>query len=486
MTQAATPTLPVYNDTPVKIMIYPAVIFLLFGMLVGVFLSFNGFVFPDYYQGEYIHFGRIRPVHVQGVALLWLFSADIGLLYYVIPRLCGTALWSSKLAYAACAVHWSCLLLGVFSFPWGTNSGWEYAELPMWLGGMIPIKALFTLAWVLFGINTFMTIINRNESRLYVSIWYTMAAIIWTAVTVFFGNFAIEMIPGGISRVNMNYFYVHNLVGLIFTPLGLASTYYFVPKIAQAPLYSHRMSMIGFWTIAFTYAWVGAHHIIHGPISQWLQTVSIVFSFWLLIPVWTVVANLFLTLKGHWNRYTQSAAMRFLMAGNLFYLFTAMQGSLQAFRNVNEITSKTDWIVGHAHMALFGTFTYFAIAGVYHVIPVITKKPLWSKTLADWHFTMTLLGSLIFFAALWVGGYFQGLEWARWAEGANFAEMRARLGPLSFLETVANMRIWWLMRALGGTFILIATTLFVVNIYNTIVLPARVKDEDAEPTRAGN
>jgi cytochrome c oxidase cbb3-type subunit 1 len=472
-----------YEDRPVAFMLYPAIIFMIMGMIFGVFISVNGFLLPDYFAGEYVHFGKVRPVHVGNVTLLWLLSADIGLLYFLVPRLCGVPLWSYKMALWSSILWWFSLIIGVYSYPLGTNYGWEYAELPMFVS-WIPVKPIVTLAWLLVVINLFMTIINRKYVKMYVSLWYTMGTLIWTTVTFIVGSYSLEFLPGGISRVNASFFYVHNLVGLIFTPMGLASTYYFLPKIANTPIYSHRLSMIGFWSIAFVYAWIGAHHIIHGPVSQWLQTTSIVFSIWLFIPVWTVVANFFGTLQGQWQQYTQKASIRFLMMGTLFYLLTCIQGPLMALRNVNEITSKTDWVIGHSHISLYGTFTFFAIAGIYYAVPVITRKPLWSESLANWHFTLNLFGSLFFMLSLWVGGFLQGLQWASWATGTSYAEFHNNLSALPFLETVGDMYYWWLMRSLGGIIILIGNLLFVVNIYNTIVLKPKYEEPNYQESKA--
>lgn len=473
------PKIP-FNDLPVKLMIYPAVVFLVLGMFFGTFIAFNTFIFADYFAGEYIHFGRVRPVHVSHVTLLWLLSANVGLIYYITQRLCGVPLWSQKLAIVSAVIWWAVLIPGVYSFPFGTNWGWEYAELPVSLG-WVPIKALFTLAFVLAAVNVFMTVANRKYEKMYVSLWYIMGTMIWTSFTVSAGYWGLLMVPGGISRVNVSWFYVHNLVGLIFTPMGLATAYYFLPKLANTPIYSHRLSMIGFWTVAFVYAWVGAHHMIHGPISQWLQTVSIIFSIWLFIPVWTVVANLFATMKGQWEQYTQSAPIRFLLMGNFFYLMTCIQGPIMSLRNVNEITSKTDWIIGHSHISLFGTFTFFAIAGIYGTLPVLTKKPLWSKRLADWHFSLTFLGAMLMFIPLFLGGFFQGLQWASWADGSSYPEFHNNLAKLPFLTTVSDMYPWWLVRAISGLVILFGNILFLVNVFNTIVLKPETRP--TVPTR---
>jgi len=462
----------IYNDEPVKWLLYPALCFLIFGMLVGLFISINGFLMPDYFSGEYIHFGRVRPVHVGSVLLLWLLSADVGLLFYLVPRLCGRSLWNPTLAKIGISIWWFSLIFGNLSYPFGTNWGWEYAELPMFVA-FVPVKVIFLVGWLMMAATMLVTIAGRVYEKMYVSLWYSLGAIIWTTITVYIGWFYIYQIEGGISRVNASFFYVHNLVGLIFTPMGLAIAYYFLPKFANTPIYSHRLSMVGFWSIAFTYAWIGAHHIIHGPVSQWLQTTAIVFSLWLFIPVWSVVTNLFGTLRGNWKKYLESPGIRFIMMGNVFYLLTCVQGPLMALRNINEITSKTDWVIGHSHISLFGTFTFFAIAGVYYVIPRIVKKPLWSPELADWHFTLNLFGSLFFILPLWIGGFLQGLEWANWANGKTYAEYLQNISVVPFIETVAHMQPWWLLRTLGGAIVVFANFIFVFNMFNTIILPPR-------------
>lgn len=453
-------------------MIYPAVFFMVIGMFFGVFNAFNTFVFPDYFSGEYIHFGRLRPIHVGHVLFLWLLSADVGLCYYFVPRLCGVSIWNPRLAYCSIALWWTSLVIGIYSYAWGTNSGWEYAELPTWVG-FLPIKFMLLISWVLFGINIYMTVANRKFNKMYVSLWYIMGTVLWAGFTIFVGSFAINWIPGGISRVNASFFYIHNVVGLIFTPMGLATAYYFLPKLANVPIYSHRMSMVGFWSIAFVYAWIGAHHIIHGPMSQWLQTTAIIFSIWLFIPVFTVVYNLHHTLDNNWDKFTNSPAIRFIIMGNIFYLITCVQGPLMALRNINEITSKTDWVIGHSHISLFATFSFFAMAGVYYAVPSMLDKPLWSQRLARWHYSWTIWGSIPFILSLWIGGFIQGMLWARWTEGTTYAEFHSQLSQFSFLQTIVEMRPWWILRAIGGTMVFFASLFFGINIFNTILLKPR-------------
>lgn len=465
-----------YNDTPVKLMVYPALIFMVIGMSIGVFLAFNAYVFPDYFAGEYVHFGRVRPVHVHSVAILWLYSVGVGLFYFLVPRLCGVPIWSPKVAYWSAGIWWFSLVTSTFSYPFGTNFGWEYAEIPNWVW-WVPVKPLFVIAWVLVLVNIFGTIATRKFQKMYVSLWYAMGTMIWGTFTYLAGAYMVNMVPEGISRVNVSWFYVHNLVGLIFTPMGLAAAYYFLPKAANTPIHSHKLSMVGFWSIAFVYGWIGAHHMIHGPISQWLQTVSIIFSIWLFIPVFTVVHNLFMTIFVKWKEFTMSVPVRFITMGTLFYFITCIQGPLMALRNVNELTSKTDWVIGHAHVALYATFTFFAFAGVYVVIPAITKKPIWSNRMSELHFSLNMLGTIPFLVALQLGGFYQGMLWASWADGTTYAEFHNNLSVLPFLETNALMQPWWLLRAIGGAIILFANIIFVINIFNTILLEPREQEE---------
>ena len=244
----------------------------------------------------YLSYGRLRPLHVNGMLFGWLLAADMGLAYYIVPRLCGVKLWSEKLGVAT-AILWNVIILGaVVALLGGYNHGFEYAELPM------PLAILVVIAWVMFGLNIFATIATRKYQQMYVSIWYIMGTILWTAFVYLTGNFAGGFHAAGVNQANLNWMYMHNAVGLIFTPIGLGVAYYFIPRASNTPLYSHRLSMVGFWSLAFVYVWTGAHHMLHGPISQWLQTIAITFSVMLLIPVWAVVYNFFATMKGQWHQ----------------------------------------------------------------------------------------------------------------------------------------------------------------------------------------
>jgi cytochrome c oxidase cbb3-type subunit 1 len=427
-----------------------------FLMAAGLFFVVSGIYalviaaklqFPTFLGSvSWLTYGRMRPVHTNGMLFGWLLAADMGLIYYLVPRLCGVKLWSEKLGLATLGL-WITIILGaVVTLSLGFNQGLEYAELPLWL------DILVVIAWIMFGVNIFATVAIRKYQQMYVSLWYILASILWTAFVYLVGNFA-TMFTSGVNQANLNWFYVHNAVGLIFTPLGLALGYYFIPKASEAPLYSHRLSMIGFWSLAFVYVWTGAHHMLHGPISQWLQTVSILFSVMLMIPVWSLVWNFFATMKGQWHQLKDNVPIKFLMSGTIFYLLTCFQGPMHSLRTVNAIVSKTDWIVGHAHMAVLGAFSFFAVGGAYYAIPRMLKTKLHSQALANASFWMWLVGGLSFFVSLWIGGFLQGLQWND--------------PSIPFIDTVKFMQPFWAVRLIGGILMFGGILLFFWNILAT-------------------
>jgi cytochrome c oxidase cbb3-type subunit 1 len=417
------------------------------------------FVWPDLLGTvAVLTYGRLRPLHVNGMLFGWLLAADMGLVYYVIPRLCGVKLWSEKLGVAT-AVLWNVIILGaVVSLLAGWNQGLEYAEFPLVL------DILVVVAWVMFGWNVFATIAKRKYVQMYVTIWYVMGTILWTAFVYILGNFG-TLFATGVNQANLNWMYVHNAVGLIFTPVGLALAYYYIPKSGNIPLYSHKLSMIGFWSLAFIYVWTGAHHMLHGPISQWLQTIAIFFSLMLLIPVWTVVYNFFATMKGQWQQLQISVPLKFLLSGVVFYLLTCFQGPMHALRSVNAIVSKTDWIPGHAHMALLGAFSFFAIAGMLYTIPRIFKTKLHSDAMANWSFWLMMIGGLGFFVTLWLGGFWQGWQWNN--------------PSIPFIDTVVSLKPIWTVRFFSGVLIFAGITLFLYDIMATVIGTGRDSAEGA-------
>lgn len=441
-------TAVVHADTTAKWFLISSIAYFFIVGIIAVTIAAK-FVWPSLLGSvQYLTYGRLRPLHVNGMLFGWLLAADMGLTFFMIPRLCGVKLWSEKLGVATAALWNVIILSAVVCLLLGINQGLEYAELPL------ALDVLVVIAWIMFGANIFMTVASRKYDQMYVSIWYIMGTILWTAFVYLTGNFAV-LFATGTNQANLNWMYVHNAVGLIFTPVGLAIAYYFIPKSSNMPLHSHKLSMIGFWALAFVYVWTGAHHMLHGPISQWLQTIAIAFSVMLLIPVWAVVYNFFATMKGQWHQLKDNVPLKFLMSGVVFYLLTCFQGPMHSLRSVNAIVSKTDWIPGHAHMAVLGAFSFFAIAGTYYMIPRVYKTRLFSDALGNWSFWMLMMGGLGFFVTLWLGGFWQGWQWNNPA--------------IPFIDTVVALKPVWIVRFFSGILMFVGIVLFAYNIMATIL-----------------
>ena len=436
------------QDSASKILIYCSLGYLALGMSLGIVTALK-MIWPGIGDFEIMSFGRIRTVHTNMVMFGWLLQVDLGLLFFILPRILHTKLFSEKLGMVMAGLLNVALVGGFIGILTGHMKNVEYGELPR------PFDILIVICWVLFAINVFGTIAQRRVKYLYVTVWYSMGAVIWTTFVYLTGNF-VSQLPGiqGVNQANLVWFYVHNAVGLVFTPLGVAAAYYLIPKSLNTPLYSHRLSLVGFWVISFTYVWTGAHHMINGPISYWLQTVAILFSFSLIIPVVAVVTNFFGTFGAAPRKTRMAGAVpKLLLMGTVYYLLTCLQGPFQAIRSVNVLVSKTDWVVGHAHMALLGAFSYFAMAGVYYVIPRIIGKNLYSEKLANVHFWLMTFSTFPFFAILWLSGVIQGFMW---------------LNPENtFLETLRVMRPYHGIRMLSGFLILASVVVFIYNIMET-------------------
>ncbi len=448
------------RDRASLLMILSSCVYLLLGMTYGLIVALK-MVWPSIGEFEFLTFGRVRMVHTNVVLFGWLLQADLGLVLWILPRLLKTKLFSQKLAYVTWGLFNIAALGGVAAIMMGHAKAIEYAEIPF------PFDLLIAAAWVTFAINVFGTLAKRKSKFLYVSVWYAVGAVIWTTFVYIIGNF-ITVLPGvsGINQANLSWFYVHNAVGLVFTPMGISIAYYMIPKELKTPLYSHKLSLVGFWVISFVYVWTGAHHMIHGPISHWLETVAILFSFSLIIPVIAVVTNFF----GTYNAAPKGTKMKgaiakYFYAGTVFYLLTCLQGPFHAMRSVSTIVSKTDWVVGHAHMAVLGAFSFFAFGGIYYVLPRIMGRRLYSQKLADWHFWLTFLAGIPFFAILWVSGVLQGFKW---------------LEPsVTFVESLRLMKPYHAIRMLTGAMIIGAQFIFIYNIWETM-FGAKTPEEEGE------
>jgi len=456
----------VTGDVTARLMIGTSLVFLLVGMLAGALLGLK-LIVPAFAEMPFLSFGRLRPFHTNAILFGWLLQAGIGLMFYIVPRLCNTRLWSEKLGVASWLLLNIAVLGGGSSLLLGYNKGIEYAELTT------PFAAVVTVTWVLVAVNIMLTVHQRRVRYLYVALWYTLGTLIWTAVVYISGNFAVLFVDG-INQANIAYFYMHNAVGLVFTPIGLAAAYYFIPKSVKAPLYSHTLSIFGFWIIAFVYVWTGAHHMLFGPSSHWLETVAILFSFSLIIPVAFVVTNFYGTFRNAGVKGLAAPEAKFMLAGTTYYLLTCLQGPAHASRTLNQVIGKTDWVVGHAHMAVVGAFTFIAIGGIYYALPRMFRRPLYSVRLGQWHFWISLVLSVPFVVSLMIGGFLQGLAW---------------MDPsIPWIETLAIMKPYWVIRLFTGAGLILAQLLFVWNVVLTIWptrVPAPVPSTETEGLAAG-
>lgn len=448
----AVPEAPLVNRALVRAWLSWSLVWLTLFPLVGLLISFKFHVPELLGETSWLTFGRLRPVHVNGV-IFGAFSAPLlGMLYYMVPRLCGRPMAAERLGWWA--LHgWNLFLVaGSLSLLMGYNSGFEAAEYP-W-----PVNIVRYAVLALVTGQALATIFRRKERGFYVALWYVMAALVWTLLNLILGGVILPYVTmSGISNATLHGLYIHYVVGLWITPAGLAVIYYFMPLAAKNALYSHRISLLGFWSLALFYPFVGLHHYIFSPIPYQHQTISIMTSMMLIVPVWAVVTNIFGTATRHWGEIVggdsaEHYSAKFLLLSALYYLLACFQGSTEALRRMQELTHFSDFVISHAHGTIFGTFIIGIMGGMYYLWPRVTGRQLWSAKLASWHLWLTIAGFSLMFLGLAAQGFIQGsmLEY-----GANF------------VDTVKEMRPWWITRTLAGATMDIGIVLMMVNFYCT-------------------
>ncbi len=439
-----------------KFFMLSSLVWLVLGMGYGL-LGAIEFSYPDITKGiPQLSFTHLRPAHVNTVAFGWLSMANIGSALFIIPALCKTKLYSEKLANFVCWV-WNLVIgLGGISLLNGYTEGREYAEYRE------PFDVLVIIGLFLISYNLFRTVLNRTVKKLYVSVWYIMGAFFWMPLIYIVGNRTFVAMDG-LNDGILNWFYGHNILGMWFTVLGVGIAYYMLPKMSGKPIWSHSLSMLGFWTIAFFYATTGTHHLLQSPVPEWLKALAVIFSAALVIPVITVLTNFYMTMKGSWWMLTTNMPLRFVMTGAFWYFITCIQGPFQATRGVNWYIHFTQWVVAHAHVALLGTFTFFVSGSLYYGIQRLTGKRIYSVRLVKWHYWLLLVGFVIFFLSLTIAGLQQS---AGWALGYSVNQWSVMLPPM------------WLFRAIGGTLMFFSSCLFAYNIFKTMT--AKTTSSDAE------
>jgi cytochrome c oxidase cbb3-type subunit 1 len=378
-----------------------AVVWLVLASFAGLISSIKLHA-PDWWvQYDWLTFGRIRPIHLNMVAYGWCSLAGIGVALWLIPRLLKKRLIGAKYALVGAALWSTGVFAGTVAIGMGHSDGLEWLEFP-W-----QIDILLVIGGALVGFPLWLTLLRRKVESLYVSVWYIGAGLLWFPILFVIGNW-----PGlhfGVQQATTNWWFGHNVLGLWFTPLGLAAAYYFIPKVLGKPIHSYNLSLLGFWSLAFFYSQVGGHHLIGGPVPSWFITIAIVQSMMMVIPVFAVAVNQHMTVLGNFRALIYSPTLRFIVLGAMMYTAASVQGSLEALRSVNTVTHFTHYTVAHAHLGLYGFFSMVMFGSIYFIMPRVMNWEWPFPSLIALHFWLVLVGFSIYFIWLSIGGWLQGL-----------------------------------------------------------------------------
>lgn len=479
-----------YDYTVAKMFMLTTVLLGIVGMLVGVILAWQ-LAFPGVNLmlgeglGEYTNFSRLRPLHTDAVIFGFTLSGIWATWYYVGQRVLKVSMAESKFLMALGKLHfWLYLLVVVAvvgSLLMGITTSKEYAEFE-W-----PIDIAVVVVWVIWGMGLFGLIGIRREKSLYISIWYYIATFLGIAMLYLFNNMAIPtyFASGGIGAwyhsVSMysgtndalvQWWYGHNAVAFGFTVPIVAMIYYFLPKESGQAVYSYKLSLLAFWGLMFVYLWAGGHHLIYSTVPDWMQTMGSVFSVVLILPSWGSAINMLLTMKGEWQQVAASPLIKFMILASTFYMFSTLEGPIQAIKSVNALAHFTDWIVGHVHDGVLGWVAFMIMAALFHMAPRVFKREIYSKSLMNTQFWIQTLGVVLYFTSMWIAGITQGMMWRAHDEFGNLA--------YSFIDTVSVLHPYFTIRAVGGTLYLLGMFLFAYNMYKTMTSARRVEESELQ------
>ncbi len=463
-----------YDNKIVKKFLFASILFGAIGMIVGLLLAVM-FIFPNLTDGiSWLSFGRLRPLHTNAVIFAFVGNAIFAGIYYSMQRLLKARMYSDVLS----AIHfwgWQLIIIAaVITLPLGFTSSKEYAELE-W-----PIDIAIAVVWVVFGINMIMTIFKRRERHIYVAIWFYLATFVTVAVLHIFNSLELPVhglksysAYAGVQDALVQWWYGHNAVAFFLTTPFLGLMYYFLPKAANRPVYSYRLSIIHFWSLIFLYIWAGPHHLLYTALPEWAQNLGVVFSVMLLAPSWGGMINGLLTLRGAWDKVRVDPVLKFFVVAITGYGMATFEGPMLSLKNVNAIAHYTDWIIAHVHVGALAWNGFLTFGMVYWLIPRMTKTQLYSKALANFHFWIGTLGIALYAIPLYVAGFNQHLMWKDFNPDGTL-----KYG--NFLETVtAIMPMYW-MRAIGGTLYIIGLFALIYNVIATMKAGKPVEDELAE------
>ncbi|MCB9183676.1 MAG: cytochrome-c oxidase, cbb3-type subunit I [Flavobacteriales bacterium] len=478
-----------YDNRIVKNFLFITILWGIVGMLVGLIIAvemvaqntppdawYYWIVRPFTWLGEleWTKFGRLRPLHTNAVIFAFVGNAIFAGAYYSLQRLLKARMFSDALS----RIHfwgWQLIiLLAAVTLPLGMTTGKEYAELE-W-----PIDILITLIWVVFGINMFGTILKRRERHLYVAIWFYIAT--WVTVAMLHIVNSIEL-PisltksyswyAGVQDALVQWWYGHNAVAFFLTTPFLGLMYYFMPKAANRPVYSYRLSIIHFWSLIFLYIWAGPHHLIYSALPDWAQSLGTVFSIMLIAPSWGGMLNGLLTLRGAWDRVREDPVLKFMVVAVTCYGMATLEGPLLSTKLWNSIAHFTDWIIAHVHIGGIGWNGMLTFGIVYWMVPRLYGTKLYSTKLANTHFWLATLGIVFYAVPLYLAGFFQSLMWKQFTPDGFLVYK-------NFLDTVLEIKYAYWLRALGGLFYLSGAVIMVYNVVKTVKAGSLIADEDAE------
>ena len=450
-----------YNYKVVRQFAIMTIVWGIVGMLVGVIIAAQ-LAWPVLnFDIPWLTFGRLRPLHTNAVIFAFGGSALFATSYYVVQRTCHVRLLSDKLA-AFTFWGWTLIIvLAAVTLPMGFTQGKEYAEL-IW-----PIDILITLVWVSYAIVFFGTIMKRRVKHIYVANWFYGAFIITIAVLHLFNSAALPVTLtqsysayAGVQDAMVQWWYGHNAVGFFLTAGFLGMMYYFVPKQANRPVYSYRLSVVHFWALIFTYIWAGPHHLHYTALPDWTQSLGMVMSLILLAPSWGGMINGIMTLSGAWEKLRTDPVLRLLIVSISFYGMSTFEGPMMSIKTVNALSHYTDWTIGHVHSGALGWVALVSMGSLYYLIPRLFDRQLYSLKLVEVHFWTATIGIVLYIASMWVAGIMQGLMWRAINNDGTLT--------YSFVESVQAMHPFYIVRAGGGFLFLLGMLIMAYNISKTI------------------
>ncbi len=468
-----------YRDRVVRVLLVFAVIWAVVGMTAGVYVAAE-LVWPTLDFGEpWLSYGRLRTFHTNVVIFGFGVSALLATAFYSVQRTCHVPLFSPSLAWFVCWAWQATLLIGGLSILSGMNQGKEYAELE-W-----PIDIAITIAWVGFAVVFFGTIAKRKIQPIYVSNWFYGALIIVIAMLHIVNSLAMPAtltksysLFAGSQDAIVQWWYGHNAVGFLLTGGFLGMMYYFLPKLADRPLWSYRLSIVAFWAFVYTYIWAGPHHLHYSAIPEWVQSLGVVMSLILLAPSWATMINDIMTVSPAGEKLKTEPALKFIVLSLAFYGLATFEGPMMAIRSVNVVSHFTDWTIGHVHSGALGWNALVTFGVFYYLVPKLVGGELYSTRLANVHFWLALAGVMLYVLAMWGAGVTQGLLWLSLDQ---YGELL-----YSFRNIMETMPPYYLLRLVGGLVFLAGALLMAFNLFMTVAgrKTAQVKPPAIDPEAA--